>query len=143
VKATGFTCAVLSGACRIENCFNRREKHDRLEKAMREHIDFAASNGLPNVICFSGNRERMGDEEGLTNWAEGLKRFVGFAEQRKVAICMELLNSKVDHKNYMCHRTAWGVELVKRVGSPRLNVLYGHLSHADHGRRRDPHNSGK
>jgi hydroxypyruvate isomerase len=124
VKAAGLTCAMLSGACRIEDCFNRTENHDRLETAMREHIEFAGANGLPNVICFSGNRRGMSDEEGLTNCAAGLKRIVGFAEQKKVTICMELLNSKVNHKDYMCDRTPWGAELVKRVGSPRFKLLY-------------------
>jgi hydroxypyruvate isomerase len=124
VKAAGLTCAMLSGACRIEDCFNRRENHERLEKALREHIEFAATNGLPNVICFSGNRRGMSDEEGLENCAAGLKRIVGFAEQKQVTICMELLNSKVDHKDYMCDRSPWGVELVKRVGSPRFKLLY-------------------
>jgi hydroxypyruvate isomerase len=124
VKAAGLTCAMLSGACRIEDCFNRKENHEQLEKALREHIEFAALNGLPNVICFSGNRRGMSDEEGLANCAIGLKRIVGFAEQKKVTICMELLNSKVNHKDYMCDHTAWGVELVKQVGSPRFKLLY-------------------
>jgi hydroxypyruvate isomerase len=124
VKAAGLTCAMLSGACRIEDCFNRKENHDRLEKALREHIEFAAANGLPNVICFSGNRRGMSDDEGLANCAIGLKRIVGFAEEKKVTICMELLNSKVNHKDYMCDHTAWGAELVKQVGSPRFKLLY-------------------
>ena len=66
----------------------------------------------------------MSDEEGLANCAEGLKRVVGFAEQKKVTICMELLNSKVNHKDYMCDRSPWGVELVKKIGSPRFKLLY-------------------
>ena len=124
VQAAGLTCAMLSGACTIEDCFNREENHQRLEKAMREHIEFAARNGLPNVICFSGNRGGMSDEEGLEKCAAGLKRIIGFAEQKNVTICMELLNSKVDHKDYMCDHSAWGVELVKNVGSPRFKLLY-------------------
>jgi hydroxypyruvate isomerase len=124
VKAAGLTCAMLSGACRIEDCFNRKENHAQLETALREHIEFAAANGLPNVICFSGNRRGMSDEEGLENCAAGLKRIVGFAEQKNVTICMELLNSKVNHRDYMCDHTAWGVELVKKVGSPRFKLLY-------------------
>ena len=124
VKAAGLTCAMLSGACQIENCLNRTENHERLEQALRDHVQFAADNGLPNVICFSGNRRGMSDEEGLENCAAGLKRIVGFAEQKKVTICMELLNSRVDHNDYMCDRTPWGVELVKKVGSPRFKLLY-------------------
>jgi hydroxypyruvate isomerase len=124
VKEAGLTCAMLSGACTIPDCFNRIENHDALEKALREHIEFAAANGLPNVICFSGNRRGMSDEEGLKNCAIGLKRLVGFAEEKKVTICMELLNSKVNHADYMCDRSPWGVELVKQVGSPRFKLLY-------------------
>jgi hydroxypyruvate isomerase len=124
VKAAGLTCSMLSGACRIEDCFNRTENHAQLEQALREHIEFAAANSLPNVICFSGNRRGMSDEEGLENCAAGLKRIVGFAEEKNVTICMELLNSKVDHRDYMCDRSAWGVELVKKVGSPRFKLLY-------------------
>jgi hydroxypyruvate isomerase len=124
VKAAGLTCSMLSGACRIEDCFNRTENHAQLEKALREHIEFAAANGLPNVICFSGNRRGMSDEEGLENCAAGLKRIVGFAEEKNVTICMELLNSKVNHRDYMCDRSAWGVDLVKKVGSPRFKLLY-------------------
>jgi hydroxypyruvate isomerase len=124
VKAAGLTCAVLSGACTIPDGFNRKESHERLEKQAREHIEFAASNDLPNVIIFSGNRRGMSDEEGLANCAESLKRLVGFAEQKKVTLIMELLNSKVDHGDYMCDHTAWGVELAKNVGSPRFKLLY-------------------
>jgi hydroxypyruvate isomerase len=124
VKAAGLTCAMLSGACRIEDCFNRTENHEQLEAALREHIEFAAANGLPSVICFSGNRGGMSDDEGLDNCAVGLKRIVGFAEEKEVTICMELLNSKVNHADYMCDHTAWGVELVERVGSPRFKLLY-------------------
>jgi hydroxypyruvate isomerase len=124
VKEAGLTCAMLNGACEIGNCLNRKENHDRLEKALREHIEFAAANGLPNVICFSGNRKGMSDEEGLANCAIGLKRVVGFAEEKNVTVCMELLNSKVNHADYMCDRTPWGVELVKKVGSPRFKLLY-------------------
>jgi len=124
VKEAGLTCAMLSGACTIPDCFNRTENHDQLVKVLREHIEFAAANGLPNVICFSGNRKGMSDEEGLENCAVGLKRIVGFAEEKNVTICMELLNSKVNHADYMCDRTPWGVALAKKVGSPRFKLLY-------------------
>jgi hydroxypyruvate isomerase len=124
VKPFGLTCAMLSGACQIPDGFNEKKNHDRLEKSVREHVEFAAENGLPNVIVFSGNRRKLSDEQGLANCVEGLKRVVGFAEQKKVTICMELLNSKVDHKDYMCDRSPWGVELVKQVGSPRFKLLY-------------------
>jgi hydroxypyruvate isomerase len=124
IKPFRLTCAMLSGACTIPDGFNQKENHDRLEKSTREHIDFAAENGLPNVIVFSGNRRQLSDEEGLANCVEGLKRVVGHAEEKKVTICMELLNSKVDHADYMCDHTAWGAELAKKVGSPRFKLLY-------------------
>jgi hydroxypyruvate isomerase len=124
VKPYGLTCAMLSGACTIPDGFNQKQNHERLEKSVLDHIEFAADNGLPNVIVFSGNRRGMSDEGGLENCTQGLKRVVGFAEQRNVTICMELLNSKVNHKDYMCDRSPWGVELVKRVGSPRFKLLY-------------------
>jgi hydroxypyruvate isomerase len=124
VQPFGLTCAMVSGACEIPDGFNRKENHDRLEKSVREHVEFAAANGLPSVIVFSGNRRGMPDDEGLANCVEGLKRVVGFAEEKKVTISMELLNSKVNHKDYMCDNSPWGVKLVKQVGSPRFKLLY-------------------
>jgi hydroxypyruvate isomerase len=124
VKAAGLTCAMLTGACKIDDCYNRQENHDQLEKAMRDQIEFAAAHGLPNVICFSGNRRGMSDDEGLDNCALGLKRILGLAEEKNVTVCMELLNSKVDHKDYMCDNSPWGVALVKKIGSPRFKLLY-------------------
>lgn len=126
IKPLGMTCAILhvGGPLNISDCLNRVENHDKIEKELRAGIEFAAAEGLPNIICFSGNRKGMDDAEGLKNCAKGLKRVAGFAEEKKVTILMELLNSKVDHKDYMCDRTPWGVELCKAVGSPRFKLLY-------------------
>jgi hydroxypyruvate isomerase len=124
VQAAGLTCAMLSGADAIDRGFNRAQHHDQLKIALADHIEFAAKHGLPNVICFSGNRRGMSDEEGLEHCTAGLKQIVGLAEKKNVTICMELLNSRVDHADYMCDRTPWGVELVKQVGSPRFKLLY-------------------
>jgi hydroxypyruvate isomerase len=123
VKEQGLTCAMLRCAS-ITDGLNRKENHDRIEKELREHIEFAAAEGLPNVICMSGNRKGMPDEEGLENCAIGLKRVLGLAEQKQVTICMEGLNSKVDHKDYMYDKTPWGVALCKKLGSPRFKLLY-------------------
>jgi len=123
VKAAGLTCAILGGAS-IENGLNRKENHEKIEKHLREFVDFAAKEGIPNVICMSGNRNGMPDDVGLENCVTGLKRVVGHAEEKKVTLCMEGLNSKVNHKDYMYDRTAWGVELCKRVGSERFKLLY-------------------
>jgi hydroxypyruvate isomerase len=124
VQPLGLTCAVLSGSCTIPDGWNQKKNHKRLVKSVSEHIEFAADNNLRNVIFFSGNRRGMSDEEGLANCAEGIKQVAGLAEKKKVTLIMELLNSKVDHKDYMCDRTPWGVKLVKQVGSPRFKLLY-------------------
>jgi hydroxypyruvate isomerase len=123
IKPHGLTCAMVR--CKsITDGLNRKENHDWIEQELRTNIEFAAAEGIPNVICMSGNRRGMSDEEGLENCAIGLKRVVGLAEEKRVTICMELLNSKVDHKDYMCDRTPWGAALVKKVGSPRFKLLY-------------------
>src|SRR4051812_9285304 len=124
VQPLGLTCAVLNGSCTISDGFNRKENHAQLVKKVSEHIEFAADNNLRNVIFFSGNRRGMSDDEGLANCAEGIKQVVGLAEKKNVTLIMELLNSKVNHKDYMCDRTPWGVKLVKQVGSPRFKLLY-------------------
>jgi hydroxypyruvate isomerase len=98
--------------------------HDTLEKNYLEYIDLVAKAGYKNLICFSGNRNGMDDETGLKNAAAGLKRVIGYAEKKGVVLQMELLNSKVDHKDYMCAKSSWGVELCKRVGSPNFKLLY-------------------
>lgn len=108
----------------IVHGFNRVENHDDLVAAYEERIRAVANAGYPNLICFSGNRNGLDDEQGLKNCAVGLKRIMATAEQHKVTICMELLNSRVDHGDYQCDRTAWGVELVKAVGSDRFKLLY-------------------
>ena len=108
----------------ITKAFNRLEYHDTLIELYTKQIAATAAAGFENLICFSGNREKMDDQQGLENCAIGLKRIMALAEKSKVTICMELLNSKVNHKDCMCDHTAWGVELVKRVGSERFKLLY-------------------
>ena len=125
LKKFDLTCAMVTGVTGdIPNGLNRVENHDKIVAFMEQTIPASAEFGAPNVICFSGNRRGMSDEEGLANCATGLKRIMSIAEKNKVTVCMELLNSKVNHKDYMCDHTAWGVELVKRVGSERFKLLY-------------------
>lgn len=124
VQQAGLTCAVANGTTTITEGFNRLEHHARFVPSMIERIQACAADGLPNVICFPGNRAGMSDEEGLANCATGLRQIVGAAERAGVTVLMELLNSRVDHPDYMCDRTAWGVELVRRVGSERFKLLY-------------------
>jgi hydroxypyruvate isomerase len=131
LKKYGLTCAMASYGDALRNPqikagLNRKENHDAWEQYFRQFIDASADAGVPNVICFSGWREGMSDEEGLENCAIGLKRVIGQAEKRGVTLCMETLNSKFEGKpgEYMCDHTAWGVKLVQRVGSPRFKLLY-------------------
>jgi hydroxypyruvate isomerase len=124
VKDSGLTCAMLAGVQGIGDCLNRRDQHDRVEKQFRTNIAFAAAHGLKNVICFSGNRKGLSDEEGIKVCAEGLKRVLKLAEESNVTLVMELLNSKVDHKDYQCDHTEWGVKLCKELGSPNFKLLY-------------------
>ena len=124
-KKYGLTCSMAHGAgMGITKGFNRPELHDALVADYEAHIPKVAEAGLTNLICFSGNRDGMSDEEGLKNCAVGLKRLVKTAEKHNVVLVMELLNSKVDHKGYMCDHTAWGAELCKQVGSDNFKLLY-------------------
>jgi hydroxypyruvate isomerase len=104
--------------------WNTRAHHQKLISNYSEMIPLVARAGYKNLICFSGNRNGMDDETGIRNAAEGLKRIMALAEKHRVQIVMELLNSKVDHKDYQCDRTAWGVELAKAVGSENFGLLY-------------------
>jgi hydroxypyruvate isomerase len=99
--------------------------HDSCLEKIRSAIEITAGAGFPNVICFSGNRDPgISDEAGLENCATALKSVIDLAERKKITLCMELLNSKLNHPGYMCDRTAWGAALVQRVGSPRFKLLY-------------------
>jgi hydroxypyruvate isomerase len=104
--------------------WNRKEYHATLIKNYTDHINYVADAGYKNLICFSGNRKGMDDETGLKNCVEGLKQILSLAEKKGVMIQMELLNSKVNHKDYMCDKTPWGVELCKQLGSPNFKLLY-------------------
>jgi hydroxypyruvate isomerase len=108
----------------IPDALNRKENHDRLEKSMRAAIDESAANGVPNVITFSGNRRGMPDAEGADNCVDFLDKVKAQAEDKGITICMEYLNSKVNHKDYMFDHIAWGVDVMKRVNSPRVKILF-------------------
>ncbi len=122
LKKHGLICA-MTPSHSIPKGLNRLENHDECLAAIRKSIDATAEAGFPNVITLSGNRDGMDDKEGLKNCVAGLKKIAGYAEQKKVTVCMEFLNS-VNHKDYMADSTAWCVELVHSVGSPRVKVLY-------------------
>jgi hydroxypyruvate isomerase len=125
----GLTCAmgyatVPDPRTRLTRGFNRVENHAWLIPAYERTFPLAAAAGVPNLICFSGNREGLSDEQGLDVCARGLTALMPSAERYGVGICMELLNSKVDHPDYQCDRTPWGVALAKKVGSERFKLLY-------------------
>ncbi len=108
----------------IPDALNRKENHAKLSASLRAAIDEAAKNGVPNVITFSGNRNGMSDQEGADNCVAFLTAIKGYAEDKQVTICMEYLNSKVNHKDYMFDHIAWGVDVMTRVDSPRVKILY-------------------
>ncbi len=108
----------------IRRSWNRVEYHDALVASYSQLIEETKALGLDNIICFSGNRDGMSDEEGMKNCATGLKRIMPLAEKNGVTITMELLNSFVNHKDYMCDTTAWGVGLCNMIGSERVKLLY-------------------
>ena len=129
VKKFGLVCSLVSnptidGLGGIGKAWNRVEHHDKLVQAYEQRLKETADAGFERLICFSGNRAGLDDEKGLENCALGLKRIMPLAEKLKVTVCMELLNSKRNHKDYQCDHTAWGVELVKRTGSERFKLLY-------------------
>ena len=125
----GLTCAmasnpVVDGLGGITKSFNRVEHHDKLVAAYEDLIPKAAGAGLKNVICFSGNRGGLADEAGIENCAKGIQRLMAVCEKNKITLVMELLNSKVNHADYQCDHTKWGVELCKKVGSDHFKLLY-------------------
>jgi hydroxypyruvate isomerase len=121
----GLVCSMgYAGGGEIVSALNRVENHAKIEEGFRKYIPRAAKASVPNVITFSGNREGMSDDEGAKNTIAGLNRVKKIAEDHGVTICMELLNSKVDHKDYMCNHTAWGVQVVQAVNSPHVKLLY-------------------
>ena len=125
LKKHGLECAMVSGVPGgITKGLNRKENHDEIVKWFEQATPIVADHGYPNIICFSGNRAGMSDQEGLENCAIGLKRIAPIVEKYKVTACMELLNSKRNHPDYMCDHTKWGVELAKKVGSERFKLLY-------------------
>lgn len=125
LKKHGLFSSMCNGAeINLEDGFNDKRFHSQLIKNYSEMIPLVAKAGYKNLICFSGNRRGIDNETGWNNCAEALKKLMPLAEKHDVILVMELLNSRVDHKDYQCDTTAWGVELVKRVGSENFKLLY-------------------
>jgi len=118
------TMCYHGGQTSLTNGWNHPSFHAQLIKDYTDVIPLMVKAGYKNVICFSGNRNGTDDETGWKNCTEGLKKIMGLAEKSGITVVMELLNSKIDHKDYQCDKTAWGVELCKRIGSPNFKLLY-------------------
>lgn len=121
----GLTCAMGYGSSiGLNKGFNDPSLHAQFLKDFTTSIPKAADAGLKNLICFSGNRNGLSDEQGIENCAKGLEPVVKLATKHNITIVMELLNSKVDHKDYQCDHTEWGVKLCEKLGSPNFKLLY-------------------
>jgi hydroxypyruvate isomerase len=125
LKKHGLTSSMCNGAeINLTDGFGDTQFHAQLHKNYTAMIPLVAKAGYKNLICFSGSRRGKTDEEGWKNCVEGLTPMVKLAEQHNVVLVMELLNSKIDHKDYQCDHTAWGAELCKRLGSDNFKLLY-------------------
>ena len=125
LKKHDMHCAMVSGVPGgITSGLNRIENHDKIVEFFERTAPIVANAGFKNIICFSGNRKGLSDEDGLKNCAIGLQRVVRICEKHNVIAAMELLNSRVNHPDYQCDKSAWGVELCKRVGSEHFKLLY-------------------
>ena len=125
VQKYNLTCAMAYGSTLgLTEGFNNPDNHDRLKKEYLEAIPKAADSGLKNIICFSGNRNGLTEEEGLENCAIGLAPVIKEAQKYNLNIVMELLNSKVNHPDYQCDRTEWGVALTDKMGADNFKLLY-------------------
>ncbi|PWS26794.1 hydroxypyruvate isomerase [Pedobacter yonginense] len=125
LKKHGLESTMCNGAeINLVDGFNDKQFHETLIKNYSAMIPLVAEAGYKNLICFSGNRRGKDDETGWANCVEGLKQLIPLAKKHKVTLVMELLNSKVNHQDYQCDRTSWGVELCKRLGSENFKLLY-------------------
>ncbi len=124
-KAHGLVVASMGWHASLTDGLNKRSNHDRIEAELRASIEIAADNGIPGLICLSGNRQPYQTErEAIETVADGLGRVAAYAEKHGINLNLELLNSKVDHPGYQCDHTAWGMAVCERVGSPRVKLLY-------------------
>ena len=124
-KKYGLTCAMgYAGAGSIKDGLNSPANHAKIEAALRETLPLAVKAGVPNLITFSGERHGMSDEEGAKNTIIGLNRIKGMMEDANITLCLELLNSKVNHPDYMADHTAWGAHVMQEVNSPHCKLLY-------------------
>lgn len=125
LKKHGLESTMCNGAeINLVDGFNDEKFHEKLIQNYTAMIPLVAEAGYKNLICFSGNRRGKDDETGWNNCVKGLKQLIPLAEKHNVVLVMELLNSKINHKDYQCDRTSWGAELCKRLGSENFKLLY-------------------
>lgn len=124
IAAAGLAIASHRGHEPLEDGLNTLANHDRIEREVLANLALAQQWSCPVLICFSGNRNGLSDEAGAAATAQGLARVAGAAEAAGVTLALELLNSKVDHPDYQCDHTAWGLEVVRQVNSPAVRLLY-------------------
>jgi hydroxypyruvate isomerase len=124
IRDNGMVIASLGGHASLTDGLNKKSNHDRIEQEILKNLEIAKNNSIISLIVFSGNRNGISDWEGLDNTVEGLLRVAKAAEDAGIYLVLELLNSKRDHKDYQCDRTAWGAEVIKRVNSPKVKLLY-------------------
>ncbi len=124
ISGAGLAIATAPAHQSLTDGLNRRENHDRIEREVHANLALAERWRIPVLICFSGNRNGLDDAIGAEQTAEGLRRIARAAEDGGVTLALELLNSKVDHPDYQCDRTAWGVKVCEWVDSPRVKLLY-------------------
>ena len=123
-KKHGLVATIVRGAGSIRKGLNDKSMHKKFLADFKANMQAAAEAKWPNVICMAGDRKGISDREGMDNCCQILKEAAKIAEDLGVTICMELLNSRVNHPGYMCDKSAWGFELCRRVGSPRFKMLY-------------------
>ena len=123
-KEHNLQIVTIQGHDPLEIGLNKREHFDSIEAKLRERLAWAQAWQIPNLIVFSGNRVGQADETGLAITIENLKRLMPLAEAAGITLLFEPLNSKIDHPDYMCDTTAWGVEVCRQVSSPCLKLLY-------------------
>lgn len=124
IKDHGLTISSYGGHISLTEGLNRREHHAHIEQEILANLKLAVQWGIPNLICFSGNRAGLDDTTGAEVTAEGLRRVAKAAEDAGVTLILELLNSKIDHPDYQCDKSAWGLEVCAMVASPRVKLLY-------------------
>ena len=125
IKDAGLNIAIFVGHQSLADGLNKRENHDRIEDELLASLEVAVEYEVPSLLCLSGNRyEGISDLQGAEICAEILSKVIPAVEEKGVTLCIELLNSRVNHPGYMCDSTEWGVHLCKMVNSPRMRLVY-------------------